>query len=267
MNALQDKTAIVTGAASGIGRSIALAFAREGANVICADVDLHGCDETVHLAQADGRVLSVLCDVSAAAQAEASVNLAQQRFGALHVLVNNAAAFVPYATVVELDEADWSRSLAVNLTGAFLMSKFAVPLIAASGGGSIIHMASQLGQVGKPGHCWYGAAKAALIQLAKVMALDHAAQNIRVNTLSPGPVGTARIHQKYGGKAQAERVGDELYLLRRLGRPEEIASATVFLARFKASGRRWLTAVFLASDASSYMTGADLLIDGGYNAR
>ncbi|MFT5174048.1 MAG: NAD(P)-dependent dehydrogenase (short-subunit alcohol dehydrogenase family) [Gammaproteobacteria bacterium] len=251
MSALQGKTAIVTGAASGIGRSIALAFANEGANVICADVDLRGCDETVDLAQADSRVLSVCCDVSSAAAAEASVALAQQHFGALHVLVNNAAAFVPYATVVELDEADWSRSLSVNLTGPFLMSKFAVPLIAASGGGSIIHMASQLGQVGKPGHCWYGAAKAALIQLAKIMALDHAAQNIRVNTLSPGPVGTARIHQKYGGKEQAERVGDELYLMRRLGRPEEIASA----------------AVFLASDASSYMTGADLLIDGGYTAR
>ena len=251
MNALQGKTAIVTGAASGIGRAIALAFATEGANVICADVDLRGCDETVDLAHADGRVLSVPCDVSSAAAAQASVALAQERFGALHVLVNNAAAFVPYATVVDLDEADWSRSLSVNLTGPFLMSKFAVPLIAASGGGSIIHMASQLGQVGKPGHCWYGAAKAALIQLAKIMALDHAVQNIRVNTLSPGPVGTARIHQKYGGKAQAERVGDELYLLRRLGRPEEIASA----------------AVFLASDASSYMTGADLLIDGGYTAR
>jgi NAD(P)-dependent dehydrogenase (short-subunit alcohol dehydrogenase family) len=251
MSSLQDKTAIVTGAASGIGRAIVLAFAHEGANVICVDVDQRGCDETVNLAQASTRVLSVSCDVADSVQAEASVKLAQEHFGALHVLVNNAAVFVPYATVVDLDEADWTRSLAVNLTGPFLMSKFAVPLIAASGGGSIIHMASQLAQVGKPGHCWYGAAKSALIQLAKIMAIDHAAQNIRVNTLSPGPVGTERIHQKYGGKAQAERVGDELYLMRRLGRPEEIANA----------------AVFLASDASSYMTGADLLIDGGYTAR
>ena len=251
MSTLQDKTAIVTGAASGIGRAIAVAFAREGANVICADLDLHGSATTADLAEAGSRVVSMRCDVADAADAEASVKQAYERFGSLHVLVNNAATFVPYATVVELDEADWSRSLAVNLTGPFLMSKYAVPLIAASGGGSIIHMASQLGQVGKPGHCWYGAAKAALIQLAKIMAIDHAAQNIRVNTLSPGPIGTERVYQKHGGKAQAQQAGSALNLLNRLGRPEEVASA----------------AVFLASDASSYMTGADLLIDGGYMAR
>lgn len=267
MSALQDKTAIVTGAASGIGRAIALAFASEGARVICADVDQHGSAQTAELARtgnktsnqtgsaadyhAGSRIISVCCDVADAEQVQATVQLANEHFGALHVLVNNAATFVPYATVVELDEADWSRSLSVNLTGPFLMSKYAVPLIAASGGGSIIHMASQLGQVGKPGHCWYGAAKAALIQLAKIMAIDHAPQNIRVNSISPGPVGTERVHRKYGGKAQAERVGGDLNLLNRLGRPEEIASA----------------AVFLASDASSYMTGADLLVDGGYMAR
>ena len=169
----------------------------------------------------------------------------------MHILVNNAAAFVPYASVVDLDAADWRRSLAVNLDGPFYMSKYAVPLIAASGGGSVIHMASQLGQVGKAGHCWYGAAKAALIQLAKIMAIDHAAQNIRVNTISPGPIGTERVFRKHGSQEQAERSASDLNLLDRLGRPEEIASA----------------AVFLASEASSYMTGADLLVDGGYMAR
>jgi NAD(P)-dependent dehydrogenase (short-subunit alcohol dehydrogenase family) len=254
MSALHGKSAIVTGSASGIGRAIAVAFAREGANVICADIDLEGNAGTVALAQAGGAdctILSARCDVADAGAAEACVNQAREHFGALHILVNNAAAFVPYASVVDLDAADWRRSLAVNLDGPFYMSKYAVPLITASGGGSVIHMASQLGQVGKAGHCWYGAAKAALIQLAKIMAIDHAAQNIRVNTISPGPVGTERVHRKHGSREQAERSASDLNLLDRLGRPEEIASA----------------AVFLASEASSYMTGADLLVDGGYMAR
>ena len=216
--------------------------------MVCADVDGSANAQTVGLASAPGQALAAPCDVSVAAEGAAAVALARRHFGALYVLVNNAATFVPYGTAVDVSESDWNRSLAVNLTGPFLMSKHAVPLIAASGGGSVIHIASQLGQVGKPGHCWYGAAKAALIQLAKVMAIDHADDGIRVNSISPGPVGTARIHRKYGSAQAAEKASGALNVLKRIGRPEGIASA----------------AVFLASDASSYMTGADLLVDGGY---
>ena len=251
MAALSGKTAIVTGAASGIGRAIALAFAREGANVLCADIEQAKSNETVALAARPDAVCSMHCDVSQANDAEAIVKEAERRFGGLHILVNNAARFVPYANVVELDLNDWERSFSVNLTGPFLMSKYAIPLMAQSGGGSIIHMASQLGQVGKPGHAWYGAAKAALIQLARVMAIDHASDNIRVNTISPGPISTERVHQKHGSAEEAERISGGLTLFNRLGRPDEIAEA----------------AVFLASDAASFVTGTDLLVDGGYMAR
>ncbi len=244
MGRLEGKAAIVTGAAGGIGFAIAEAFRREGAGVIAADI----------AADIDRRApagcVAMRCDVSRAADAEAAAALARERFGGLHVLVNNAAAFAPYGTVVEIEESDWTRTLAVNLTGPFLMSKYAVALIAASGGGSIVHIASQLGRVGKPGHCWYGAAKAGLIQLARVMAIDHAGQGVRVNSLSPGPISTPRIHAKHGGREAAERENGALTPMDRIGRAEEIAQA----------------AVFLASDESSYMTGADLVVDGGYTA-
>ncbi len=241
---LAGKVAVVTGAAGGIGHAVACTFLSEGAEVIAAD-SAADIDK-----RAPAGSVALRCDVSQAADAEAAARLAQERFGGLHILVNNAALFVPYGTVVDIEEEHWTRSLAVNLTGPFLMSKYAIPPMAASGGGSIIHVASQLGQVGKPGHSWYGAAKAALIQLAKVMAIDHAAQGIRVNSLSPGPIGTPRVHAKHGGREAAERENGALTVLNRMGRPEEIARA----------------AVFLASDEASYMTGADLLVDGGYNA-
>ena len=136
----------------------------------------------------------------------------------------------------------------VNLNGAFLMSKHAIPIMAEGGGGSIIHIASQLGYTAKPGRPWYCAQKAALINLARAMALDHARQNIRVNSLSPGPIETRRFVSNFESLEAARGANDTL--LGRLGRPEEIADGTVFLA----------------SDESSFMTGADLLIDGGYTA-
>ena len=250
MPALTGKTALVTGAASGIGQAIAVAFVREGATVVCADVNESGLEATLRATRPLGLASSVVCDVSSSADARAASAHAEANHGGLHVLVNCAAAFVPYGDVTEVEEDDWTRSLSVNLTGPFLMSKYAIPLIAQSGGGSVIHVASQLGQVAKPGICWYGAAKAALIQLAKVMAMDHVHQGIRVNTLSPGPVATQRLVARYGSLEQATETSAANTLMHRLGRPEEIGEA----------------AVFLASDASSYMTGADLLIDGGYTA-
>ncbi|MFT5390365.1 MAG: NAD(P)-dependent dehydrogenase (short-subunit alcohol dehydrogenase family) [Gammaproteobacteria bacterium] len=250
MPTLEGKTALVTGAANGIGRAIAIAFAREGANVVCCDINEPSLDSALACAKAVGDATSIICDVSSSAHAQAAVQHTEATYGALHILVNCAAAFVPYGDVTEVREEDWSRSLSVNLTGPFLMSKHAIPLIAQSGGGSVIHVASQLGQVAKAGICWYGAAKAALIQLAKVMAMDHVHQGIRVNTLSPGPIGTDRLVERYGSMELATQNSAKNTLMKRMGEPEEIAAA----------------AVFLASDASSYMTGADLLIDGGYTA-
>ena len=248
---LAGKVAVVTGAAGGIGRAIACRFGAEGAAVVAADIKQDEVEETEGLiTQAGGQATSLHADVAENADAAAMVDLATSRFGRLDILVNDAATFIDDATVAEIPEADWKRSLDVNLTGAFLVSKHAVPVMAAGGGGSIIHIASQLGSVGKKHRSWYCVAKAGLIQLAKVMAIDHADQNIRVNSLSPGPIETERIRWRYGNpEAAVEQLG-KLTLFQRLGREEEIAAA----------------AVFLASDESSFMTGADLLVDGGYNA-
>ena len=244
---------IVTGAGSGIGRAISRAFAHEGAKVLCLDIEGQEAEATVKaIAAAGGTAVPFTGDVSVGADAHRAVAAAVDRFGALHTLVNNAAVFPPKATIVDLDEAEWERALAVNIGGAYQMSRHAIPQIKASGGGSIIHIASQMGQVAEPGDTAYCVTKGALLMLAKGMALDHAADGIRVNTLSPGGIATEAMAREFGDLATAERDwGRARHPLGRLGRPEEIAAA----------------AVFLASDESSFMTGADLLVDGGYTAR
>ena len=171
-------------------------------------------------------------------------------FGGLHVLVNAAAMRDPSATVTELDLAGWNRVFAVNVGGAFLMSRWTIPHMVKAGGGSIIHIASQLGTVGTARRVAYCSTKGALITMAKAMAIDHAAQKIRVNTLSPGAVETERMPLRFGTMEKAREVMGPKHLLGRLGMPDEIAAA----------------ALFLASDASSFMTGSNLLVDGGYNA-
>ena len=241
--ALKGKSAIVTGAGGGIGGAIARAFVGAGARVACLDLELGGVPK-------EKQFLAIRCDVSSEAETRDAVGQAVKAFGGLHVLVNTAALRDPSATVVDLDLAAWNRVFAVNVAGAYLMSRWAVPHIAASGGGSIIHVASQLGSVGTAGRVAYCATKGALITMAKAMAADHAAQKIRVNTLSPGAVETERMPLRHGTMQKAREVLGPKHLLNRLGLPNEIAAA----------------ALFLASDASSFMTGADLLVDGGYNA-
>lgn len=248
---LGGKAALIAGAGGGICRAIALAFAREGAAVLCADVDAEAAGETVRLvAAAGGRALAQHCDVASEAATEAAAEAAQRGFGRLDILVSGAAPYDPSGSVLEVGLADWQRVLDINLTGAFLLSRAALPRMIAGGGGSIIFIASQLGRVGSAGRAAYCATKGALIQLAKVMAIDHAAQNVRVNTLSPGAVETERLLRRYGSFAAANQALGPKHLTGRLGRPDEIAEA----------------AVFLASDAASFVTGSDLLVDGGYTA-
>jgi NAD(P)-dependent dehydrogenase (short-subunit alcohol dehydrogenase family) len=187
--------------------------------------------------------------VSSESDTRGAVERVMKEFGSLHVLVNGAAMTDPTATVLEIDLAAWNRVFAVNVAGAYLMSRWAIPHMVAAGGGSIIHIASQLGTVGSAGRVAYCATKGALITMAKAMAADHSAQNIRVNTLSPGAVETDRM-LRFGSMEKAREILGPKHLLNRLAQPEEIATA----------------ALFLASDASSFMTGADLRVDGGFNA-
>ena len=246
---LSGKSAIITGAGSGIGRSIATTFAAAGAAVACLDINPGAAAETAQLiAVTGGRSLARHCDVSLEADTHAATEVAQSAFGRIHILVNGAATDDPNGTVLDTIPADWTRVFAVNVMGAYLMSRAVLPAMIASGGGSIIHIASQLGRVAAPERVAYCASKGAVIQLAKAMAVDHAAQNIRVNALSPGAVETRRLVLRFGDMETARRVAGPKHLLNRLGQPNEIAQA----------------ALFLASDAASFVTGADMLVDGGY---
>jgi NAD(P)-dependent dehydrogenase (short-subunit alcohol dehydrogenase family) len=248
---LEQKAALVVGAANGIGRATALAFAAAGARVACADIEEPGARATAaEIEQTGAQALAVPLDVTDGARCRAAVGATVERFGGLDVLLYGAADSDRTATVLEMDEAAWDRVIRINLTGAFLTVKAALPAMIAGGGGSIILIASQLGRVASPGRPAYCATKGALIQLARVLAADHAAQGIRANTLSPGAVETRRMLRRYPDMEEARRVMGPKHLLGRLGLPEEIARA----------------AVYLASDASAFMTGSDLLIDGGYTA-
>ena len=240
MGVLDGRVAVVTGAAGGIGAAICAAFAAAGALV--AGIDLQALEGLAEMALA--------ADVSSEAETLAAVGAVVARWGAVHVLVNGAAPYDPAGTVLELPPAEWERVFAVQVRGAYLMSRAVLPSMIGAGGGSIIHIASQMGRVGSPGRPAYCAAKGALIQLAKVMALDHAAQGVRVNALSPGAVETGRMLYRHGTMEAARAASVPLHPIGRLGRPEEIGEA----------------ALFLASGASSFMTGADLVVDGGYTA-
>ena len=248
---LAGRTALITGAGTGIGQAVAEAFAADSATVVCADISLESAQAVAAgITAAGGRALAVHCDVSDPDQARAAVESSVAETGGLQILVCNAAVLTPLATMEDLSLEDWQRAWSVNVTGAFLMCKHAIPSMRAGGGGSIILMASQMGRVAYAGQATYCATKGALLQLAKGMALDHCGDGIRVNTLSPGGVATNRLAQRFGSLETAQKEWGPMHPMGRLGEPGEIARG----------------AVFLASDESSFMTGADLLIDGGYTA-
>jgi NAD(P)-dependent dehydrogenase (short-subunit alcohol dehydrogenase family) len=248
---LAGKAALVTGAGNGIGRAVAETFAKAGAAVACVDLDQGQAKAVAQsIAQSGGRAITLACDVSREADTVAAANAAREQLGSVRVLVNAAATIDKNANVLEVDPDDWDCIFAVNVKGAFLMSRAVLPMMIAAGGGSIIHIASQLGRVAAPRRVAYCSTKGAVIQLAKAMAVDHAQDNVRVNALSPGAVATRRLVHRYGNMDEARREAGPKHLLNRLGEPEEIAQA----------------ALFLASDGASFMTGADLLVDGGYTA-
>ena len=249
---LAGKVAIVTGGGGSIGGAISRAFAREGARVAVFDIDRKAARRVADgIVKAGGDALAVPVDVADVASVESAVSATVGHFGKLHILVNGAAARPSlHGTVVEQSLEDWNLMLAINLTGPFLMSKYAIPHLRKVTGASIINIASQQGHMGTPDRAAYCATKAALIHLTRIMAMDHAKDGIRVNSISPGAIDTANAAQTYGSRARSRDLRGHLYLMGRIGRTDEIAAG----------------AVFLASDECQFMNAADLLIDGGYVA-
>jgi NAD(P)-dependent dehydrogenase (short-subunit alcohol dehydrogenase family) len=238
---LGGKVAIVTGAGSGIGRAIATALHAEGASVALADIT--GNEKAVADELGD-RTLAVRADVTSGAGVAALVAAAREAFGGLHVIVNNAGIDGDMGPLADSSEENFDRVIAVNLKGVFLGMKHALPLMVAGGGGSVVNIASAAGLVGFPMISAYCASKGGVVQLTKAAALEYAAAGIRVNAICPGLIDTPLLAAIDPAMTEVARA---MTPLGRLGRPEEIANL----------------AVFLASDESSYITGAALPIDGG----
>ncbi len=247
---LDGKVALITGGASGIGRATALLFAHEGAAVAVADLDEAAGQVVVRgITEAGGRAIFVHCDVAVAADCQRAVRATQQELGGLDILFNNAG-IIRRATVVETSEAEWDRVMAVNVKAIFMLSKYAIPIMAQAGGGVIVNTASGWGLVGGRKAAAYCAAKGAVVNVTRAMALDHGEQNIRVNCICPGDTDTPMLQDE--ARQLGEPVGRFLAdaaqrPLRRIGTPEDIAQAVLYLA----------------SDAASFVTGAALVVDGG----
>ena len=250
MGILDGKRALITGGASGIGKATALLFAKEGAAVSIADRDTDLGQETAREIEGQkGQALFVATDVTRAQDCKRAVQQTVARFGGLDVLLNNAGIIIR-RSVVELDEADWDRVMDVNAKSVFLMSKFAIPAMRSSGDGTIINVSSGWGLVGGAKAAVYYASKGAVVLLTKAMAIDCGPDGIRVNCLCPGDTDTPllRDEARQLGASESSFLADAARRpLGRVGSPQDIAGA----------------ALFLASDASSYITGTTLVVDGG----
>lgn len=253
MTRLAGKTAVITGGGTGIGQAIALAFSQEGARVAVAGRRMEKLQETLLLLkQSGGEAIGVECDVTKTADAKRLAQAAEDRFGTVNILINNAGA-LSVSTIETISEEEWDRVMATNLKGPFLMSRAVLPAMRRAGGGSIVNIGSVLGIAAIRDRAAYCASKGGVGMLTKAMALDHAQDNIRVNCVCPSIVESA-MTQMFFAETEAARKTRESRLasipLGRFGKPNDIAGIVVFLA----------------SEESSWMTGTVIPVDGGVTA-
>jgi NAD(P)-dependent dehydrogenase (short-subunit alcohol dehydrogenase family) len=255
VDGLRGKVALVTGGGSGIGRATAHRLAREGASVAVVDIREEPATRTTEEIRASGgTAAAVRCDVTQAAQVKEAVATIASQLGGLSLLVNAAGIFTAEGSVVDCDEQNWDRVLAVNLKAAFLTAKHAVPEMRKGGGGAIVNIASVYGFRGLPGECAYDASKGAVINLTRQMAMDFAREGIRVNAVCPSDCDTPLLEALFepgvDPDTEKRRLGEAIPM-GRLAQPSDIAAAIAFLC----------------SDDAAFITGVSLPVDGGYLAR
>ena len=248
MRRFAEKVAFVSGAAGGIGRETALAFAREGASVVVADVDEQANTETARQIEAEGgRVVAVRCDVTRSQELEAAMDATVKAFGGLDVAFNNAGIEQPTAPAADISEDDWDRVIAINLRGVFLSMKHEIPLLLRRGGGAIVNTSSGAGIKGFAGGAAYGASKFGVIGVTKCAALDYASSGIRINAVCPGIVDTHMIGRVFGDTTEGRQAVLDQEPIGRMGRPAEIAA----------------TVLWLCSEEASFAIGHAMVVDGG----
>ncbi|MEH6551725.1 MAG: SDR family oxidoreductase [Pseudomonadales bacterium] len=249
---MNKKIALVMGGGAGTGRATCMAFSREGYEVVVADINLAGAEETLQCIKSAGAGgMAIQASMAVADEVAAVIDTIRQRYGALHAVSNNGAMGTPNLPFVEITEQHWDKCMSVTLKGVWLCMKSQLPLIEASGGGAIVNVASVSGMRGEYHQSAYAAAKGGVINLSKSAAVEYATRGVRVNTVCPGGINTGGAKMYLETMPELKQKMEKAHAMQRLAEPEEIADAVVYLC----------------SERASFITGHDMVVDGGVLVR